>query len=43
MMLYLNWIAVVQVEMRHLGSNEHRDGYVRLVNGDPDEDIYVVV
>jgi hypothetical protein len=42
-MWYLNWIAVVLVEMRHVNSNEHSHGYVRLVNGDPDEEIYVVV
>ena len=30
------------VEMRHLDSNEQRYGE-RLVNGDPDEEIYVVV
>lgn len=35
---------MVQVVMRHVNSNEHSHGYVRLVNGgDPDEDIYVVV
>lgn len=34
---------MVLVEMRHVNSNEHSHGYVRLVNGDPDEDIYVVV
>ena len=28
-MWYLNWIAVVLVEMRHVNSNEHRHGYVR--------------
>jgi hypothetical protein len=34
---------VILVEMRYLDSNEHRHGYVRYVNGEPDEEIYGVV